>query len=54
MRPIFREYAEEHGKKGIKKEQCVALMGRIANDECIIGKIPNVSEDQYEGLFANW
>ena len=54
MRPVFREYAEEHGKKGVTKEQLVTLMARVATDECIIGKIPNVSADEYEGLFANW
>ena len=30
------------------------MMARIATNECIIGKIPNVTPDQYEGLFANW
>jgi hypothetical protein len=30
------------------------MMGRLETDECIIGKIPNVTPSQYEGLFANW
>ena len=54
IRPIFREMAEENGKKGVTKEQCVAMMSRIATNECIIGKVPNVTPDQYESLFANW
>ena len=29
-------------------------MERLATDECIIGKIPNVTADEYEGLFTNW
>ena len=54
IRPIFREFAEEHAKKGITKEQCAAIMPRLATDECIIGKIPNVTADQYDGIFASW
>ena len=30
----------------------VAMMPRLANDEFIIGKVPNVSESDYAGLFA--
>lgn len=29
-------------------------MARLATDECIIGKIPDVAEAEYEGLFAEW
>lgn len=52
IRPFFRKYAE--GKKGITKENCITIMGHLANDECVIGKIPNVPESEYEGLFENW
>ena len=54
MRPIFREFAAEHNKKGVTKAELVQMMARLATDECIIGKIPNVEPDQYESLFANW
>jgi len=30
------------------------MMSRLATDECIIGKIPNVAESAYESLFTNW
>ena len=52
IRPIFREYAES--RKGVDKENLVAMMGRLATDECIIGKIPNVAASAYESLFTNW
>ena len=53
MRPIFRElYAE--GKKAVTKESLVSMMPRLVQDECIIGKIPNVNPSEFEGLFANW
>lgn len=52
IRPIFREYAA--GRKGIGKENLVDIMKRLATDECIIGKVPNVEEADYEGLFVNW
>ena len=29
------------------------MMPRLALDECIIGKIPNVNEADYESVFAN-
>ena len=54
MRPIFREFAAEHNKKGVTKAELVQMMARLATDECIIGKIPNVQPDQYESLFESW
>jgi hypothetical protein len=29
-------------------------MARLAEDECIIGKIPFVTPDKFESLFAEW
>ena len=29
-------------------------MKRLATDECIIGKVPNVDEIEYAGLFEKW
>ena len=52
IRPMFREYAA--GRKGVSKEDLVAMMARLATDECIIGKIPNLHESEYEGLFTDW
>ena len=53
MRPVFKEYHAD-GKKTVSKENLVVMMGRLATDECIIGKIPNVTSDEYESLFADW
>ena len=52
IRPVFREYKE--AKKGVTKADLVAMMARLATDECIIGKIPNVDASEYEGLFESW
>jgi len=30
------------------------MIRRLATDECVIGKLPNVTEEEYEGLFASW
>jgi len=38
----------------VTKENLVSMMERLADDECIIGKIPNVSASEYEGLFTDW
>ena len=52
IRPMFREYAA--GRKGVGKDNLVEMMHRLARDECTIGKMPAVSEPEYEGLFAAW
>ena len=55
MRPVFKEYFPEGtAKKTVSKENLVKMMARLATDECIIGKIPNVEEHEYESLFADW
>ena len=53
IRPIFREFLEPK-TKGIKKEHLVTIMQRLENDECTIGKVPDVKPDQYESLFTDW
>lgn len=53
IRPVFREYYPA-GKKGVNKDNLVRMMHRLAQDECVIGKIPQVNESEYEGLFASW
>ena len=50
IRPIFREYVA--GRKGVTKEDCVQMMPRLVTDECTIGKIPNVSPEEYENCFS--
>jgi hypothetical protein len=40
---MFREYDKD--KTGLVKEDLKKLIRRLANDECIIGKIPNLNDD---------
>ena len=53
LRPIFREYIGRP-KQGISKDNLVLMLGRLATDECIIGKVPNVHQNQYKELFKDW
>ena len=53
IRPMFRKMVVA-GKKGVSKDNLVSIMQRLANDECVIGKIPDMEEAEYEGLFADW
>ena len=49
---LFKEFDKE--KKGVEKAHLVKIMERLKEDECIIGKIPFVAEEQVEQLFADW
>ena len=46
---MFREYDKD--KSGIGKEDLKKMMQRLANDECIIGKVPKLSD--YEVIFSS-
>jgi len=50
IKPLFREFDKD--KKGISKESLVAIMKRLKQDECIIGKTPYCEESEFESLFA--
>lgn len=52
IRPIFRDLLQ--GRKGISKEDCIAIMPMLANDDCVIGKVPNLREDEYDSQFEGW
>jgi len=52
VKPLYREFDTE--KKGVTKEELCEIMKRLATDECIIGKVPNVDESEYAGLFEKW
>lgn len=43
VKPLFREFDKD--KKGVPKEKLALIFGRLATDECCIGKVPNVGED---------
>jgi hypothetical protein len=45
---MFREYDKD--KNGLVKEDLKKLLRRLCNDECIIGKIPKVSDDEVSFL----
>ena len=49
IKPLFKEFDKE--KKGIEKAQLVKIVERLKEDECIIGKIPYVAEENVEALF---
>ena len=53
IRPIFRELIEPK-TKGVKKENLVRIIERLAIDECTIGKVPDVNPEQYSSLFTEW
>ena len=40
VRSLWVQYDET--KKGIVKDDLVKIMERLATDECVIGKVPNV------------
>lgn len=52
IKPLFKEFDKE--KKGIEKAQLVKIVERLKEDECIIGKIPYVAEENVEALFEEW
>ena len=41
---MFREYDKD--KQGLTKDTLKVLVRRLLNDECIIGKVPKVNEDE--------
>ena len=52
VKDLFREYDTE--KKGVNKENLVEIMGRLAEDECVLGKVPDVEPSGFEALFEKW
>ena len=41
-------------KKGVSKENLVKIMERLATDECVIGKIPDLEPSEYALVFEKW
>lgn len=48
IKPFFRKLDTE--KKGINKEQLLELLEKLKEDECIIGKEPDMSQIE-DGFF---
>lgn len=43
VKKLFREYDKD--KNGLQKDELKNLMRRLAEDDCIIGKVPALSDD---------
>lgn len=41
-------------KTGILKENLIEIMHSLMKDECIIGKIPNLQDDEVDRVFDAW
>lgn len=52
IKPLFKEFDKD--KKGITKDNLVAIVHRLKEDECIIGKTPFVDEEEFQALFESW
>lgn len=48
---IFREYDKD--KAGIFKEDVKKVVRRLCNDECYIGKVPDIEDFQVINCYAN-
>ena len=44
VKKLYREYDKD--KNGLQKDELINLMRRLSNDDCIIGKVPKLSEDE--------
>lgn len=41
-------------KSGVTKEELNLIMQALMKDECIIGKVPNLEEDEVQIIFDPW
>lgn len=44
VKKLFREYDKD--KNGLQKDELKRLIRRLASDECIIGKVPALTDEQ--------
>ena len=44
MKKLFREY--EKDKQGVTKDDLKNVLRRLREDECIIGKIPKLTDEE--------
>jgi len=52
VRALFREYDKD--KSGVVREDMKKIMHRLLNDECHLGKIPNISPESVESTVEQW
>lgn len=50
---MFQKYDEDM-KTGVTKENLLDIMDSLMKDECIIGKVPNLEQDEIKILFDSW
>jgi hypothetical protein len=41
-------------KTGVTKDNLISIMESLMKDECIIGKVPDLREDEIKILFDKW
>ena len=47
-------FKHDKDKTGVTKENLVEIMESLMNDECIIGKVPNLQPHEIPTLFDAW
>jgi Ca2+-binding EF-hand superfamily protein len=52
VKKLFREYDKD--KNGLQRDELKRLMRRLTSDDCIIGKVPALSDEEIDQLFDNW
>ena len=53
VKEVFQKYDADM-KQGVTKEELFTIMDGLMKDECIIGKIPNLEQDEISILFEKW
>ena len=41
-------------KSGVTKDNLISVMNSLMKDECIIGKVPDLTEDEIQIMFDKW
>ena len=52
VKGLFDKFLE--GRKGVSVSDLVKIMERLAEDECVLGKVPNCDPEDYPGLMQKW
>lgn len=53
VKEVFQKYDADM-KSGVTKEELNLIMQALMKDECIIGKVPNLEEDEVQIIFDPW
>lgn len=53
VKEVFAIY-DETMKAGVTKEELIEIMGKLMKDECIIGKVPALTDEEIPILFDHW